>query len=131
MRNLCTLLIGIFGALAISVSLADDVSMAAAFKQFMASPDSPIVLRGDYLRAVTIAYRDFSTSKTFRSARQDAKGRVEMEDYDFSVDLTPKSFIVQFGPKVRGDPSHVVFGGGARYEIDRASFKIVDRTGLK
>jgi hypothetical protein len=131
MRKFCTLLIGIFGALAISVSLADDASMAAAFKQFIATPDSPIVLRGDYLRAVTTAYRDFSTSKTFRSARQDARARVEMEDYDFSVDLTAKSFIVQFGPKVRGDPSHVVFGGGARYEIDRASFKIVDRTGLK
>ena len=131
MRKFCTLIVGIFGALAISVSLADDSSMAAAFKQFMASPDSPIVLRGDYLRAVTIAYRDFSTSKTFRSARQDAKGRVEIENYDFSVDLTSKLFIVQFGPKVRGDPSHVVFGGGARYEIDRASFKIVDRTGLK
>ena len=131
MHRLFLLLFGILGALSISISLADDASMGTAFKQFMASPDSPIILRGDYLKAVTIAFHDFSSSKTFRSPQQDANGPAAMEDFDFSIDLTPNSYIVQFGPKVRGDPSHVVFGGGARYEIDRASFKILERTGLK
>jgi hypothetical protein len=115
---------------------ADDAHMASAFKQFMAAPDGPIILRGDYFKAALIAYRDFA--KVVAPSLQDgtahdpkqARNRPDIRDYDISIDQTPAVFIVQFGAANR-DPSHVVFGGGAKYTIDRASLKILNRTLLK
>ena len=113
--------------------------MGAAFKQFMAAPDNPIILRGDYLKATVIAYRDFEKQKAGqskdtappqRSESADDTDVSKMDNYDVSIDLTAKSYIVQIGPSVR-DPSHVVFGGGARYVIDRSSFRVLSRTFLK
>jgi hypothetical protein len=121
MRNSRWLLV-VFGCfLATSLCLADDVSMGEAFKQFMAAPDRPVILRGDYFRATSVAYRDFSKEKG---------GHSQMQNYDVSIDQTPTTYIVQFGPAMK-DPSEVVFGGGARYVIERTSFRILSRTFLK
>jgi|HubBroStandDraft_1064217.scaffolds.fasta_scaffold56768_2 hypothetical protein len=119
-----------------SVGTADETQMASVFKQFMAAPDSPVILRGDYFRATLIAYRDFAKivppnvrDSDTKNARR-APNPPDIRDYDISIDQTPTSFIVQLGPATR-DPSHVVFGGGAKYIIDRDSMKIQNRTLLK
>jgi hypothetical protein len=120
-------------------SAADEASMSAVFKQFMATPDEPAILRGDYFKATMAAYQDFAKllSRKAKQAHSDNTGDSQLasklskiENYDISIDQTPSSYIVQLGPTVR-DSEDVVFGGGARYEIDRSSFAITKRTYLK
>ena len=122
-----------------SICTADETSMAAAFKQFMETPDKPIILRGDYLKAAEVASKDFSKTllqrgEEARSGKSNdsalASKLSKIENYDISIDQTPTSFILQFGPTVR-DQSAVVFGGGARYVIDRSTFAITEKTLLK
>lgn len=120
MRNPRWLLI-VFSCLVTSLCLADDVSMGEVFRQFMAAPDRPVIVRGDYFRATSVAYGDFAKEKG---------GHSQMQNYDVSIDQTPTTYIVQFGSAMR-DPSAVVFGGGARYVIDRTSFRILSRVFLK
>jgi hypothetical protein len=118
---------------------ADEASMGAVFKQFMSAPDSPVILRGDYLKASMVAYQDFAkhlvrvTSEAHSKTTNDrvlSDQLSKLENYDISVDQTPTSYIVQFGPTVRNS-AHVVFGGGMRYIIDRNTFAIADKVGLK
>jgi hypothetical protein len=122
-----------------TLCLADDASMSSVFKQFMSSPDSPIILRGDYFKATSVAYKDFA--KVLAKKAQEAQSATgndrelsaklaKLENYDISVDQTASSYIVQFGPTVR-DNAHAVFGGGARYVIDRKTFSISQKVGLK
>jgi hypothetical protein len=122
-----------------TLCVADDVSMSSVFKQFMSAPDSPIILRGDYFEATQVAYKDFAKVLERKAHEaQSATGNdrelsaklAKLENYDISVDQTPSSYIVQFGPTVR-DHAHEVFGGGARYVIDRKTFSIVEKVGLK
>ena len=120
MRNPRWLLI-VFSCLVTSLCLADDVSMGEVFRQFMAAPDRPVIVRGDYFRATSVAYGDFAKEKG---------GHSQMQNYDVSIDQTPTTYIVQFGPAMK-DPSEVVFGGGARYVIERTSFRILSRALLK
>jgi hypothetical protein len=122
-----------------TLCVADDASMSSVFKQFMSAPDSPIILRGDYFKATQVAYQDFAKviERKAREAQSLASNDRELssklaklENYDISVDQTPSSYIVQFGPTVR-DNAHDVFGGGARYVIDRKTFLISEKVGLK
>jgi len=119
-----------------SAGIADDTQMAAAFKHYMAAPDSPVILRGDYFKASLVAYRDFAKILASRARSDDSKNATsspnlsDIQNYNISIDQTSSSIIVQLGPGTR-DPSYVVFGGGAHYVIDRATFKILDRTLLK
>ena len=118
---------------------ADEASVSSVFKQFMAAPDSPTILRGDYLRATLVAYQDFAQvlARRAREAHspkandQELSARLaKLENYDISIDQTPSTYIVQFGPTVR-DSAHEVFGGGMRYVIDRGAFTISKKVGLK
>lgn len=118
---------------------ADESSMSSAFKQFMSAPDSPIILRGDYFKATLVAYQDFAKvlarkAHEAHSATVSDRGLsaklAKLENYDISVDQTSSSYIVQFGPTVR-DSAHDVFGGGMRYVIDRKTFSISEKVGLK
>jgi hypothetical protein len=119
-----------------TIGLADDSRMGSAFKQYMEAPDNPVILRGDYFRATLVAYRDFAKELSRRAHGNDPKlssqtpGAFDIQEYDISIDQDPTSFIVQFGAAAR-NPSHVVFGGGANYIIDRSSFAILKRTLLK
>lgn len=122
-----------------TLGTADEVSMSAAFKRFMAAPDNPIILRGDYLKAAQVAYQDFS--KILSQKSEDARtGRAgdpalsdklsKLENYDVSIDQTPTTFVVQFGPTVR-DKGLDVSGGGASYIVDRSTFALKQKTMLK
>jgi hypothetical protein len=118
-----------------TLCLGDEASMSSAFKQFMAAPDNPIILRGDYLKATSVALRDFQTILARRGdhAGQSPESTLNLsllENYDVSIDQTASSYIVQFGPTVRNHAT-VVFGGGARYVIDRSRFAITQKTMLK
>jgi hypothetical protein len=117
---------------------ADEASMAAVFKQFMATPDRPTILRGDYLKAAIVAYQDFARHLAQLAAETHSNTGNEMtdklsklENYDISVDQTPSFYVVQFGPTVRDNIFGVMFGGGVRYEIDRRTFAISNRVSVK
>jgi hypothetical protein len=97
-----------------------------------------VILRGDYLKAAEVASKDLlkTLSQRGEEARSSkssdpalASKLSKIENYDISIDQTPTSFILQLGPTVR-DQS-VVFGGGARYVIDRSTFAITEKTFLK
>jgi hypothetical protein len=129
----------LLGISVVAYSVADETSMASAFRQFLAAPDNPIILRGDYLKAILLANEAFAKSlsrhaiaaNSGTSSQMELAARLsKLENYDVSVDLTPSSYIVQFGPTVR-DQAHVVFGGGFRYAIDRKTFVITEKVGLK
>jgi hypothetical protein len=109
---------------------ADETAMASTFKRFMEAPDSPVILRGDYLQAVLVAYKDFSKILAARSAQASDPDLSKLQNYDISIDQTAATVIVQFGPTVR-DKAHVVFGGGAQYVVDRSTFAIMQKTLLK
>ena len=123
-----------------ALNAADEASMGTAFKEFMSAPDRPVILRGDYLKASMVAYQDFA--KRLARKASEAQSRTandrefserlsKLENYDISIDQTPSSYVVQFGPTVRGNVFGVVFGGGMRYVIDRRTFAISERVGLK
>lgn len=139
MRAIQILAVLLLGVAAGGPCAADETSMASAFKQFMSNPDNPIILRGDYLKATLVAYQDFRkelSGKTVeansnKSDHQEFAVRLsKIENYDLSIYQTPSSYIVQFGPAVR-DKADVVFGGGFKYVIDRRTFAISKRVGLK
>jgi hypothetical protein len=124
---------------ATSFCAADEAAMSSVFKQFMAAPDSPIILRGDYLKATLVAYQDFAKTLLRKAGEASSNGAnnpelaaklSKIENYDISIDQTPSSYVVQFGPKVRDNASDV-FGGGAQYVIDRKTFTVSKKVGLK
>jgi hypothetical protein len=96
-------------------------------------------LRGDYFKAVLVAYDDFSNDlkkkKAIARPKSEADAKMigwisRIESYDIDVVQTVSTIEVQFSHTLRED-APIVFGGGARYVIDRKSFSITSKTLLK
>lgn len=101
--------------------------------------DEPIVIRGDYFKAVLTAYqRDFANEILKDKAkkaetRRGTEGEFplldflsKIENYDIAVELKDGNYIVSFGPTPRkGAPE--IFGGGAHYIIEAKTFKIIEK----
>jgi len=127
------------GGLAIlisTLSFAQESQLDTSMRQFLNNPDSPIVVRGDYLKALLSAYEDFAKtlkrngvhagtpgSENPQLARQLSK----IDAYDIQLEQRGETYLVHFGPTIR-DQAHVVFGGGVTYTVRRRDFKIVDKT---
>lgn len=107
---------------------ADKPEQPASVKEYLASLEQSIVLRGDYLKAVDVAYRD-----DFLEHIQSRKGGTflsdflsKIENYDVHIEQKENYFIVTFGPTMRNNAPDI-FGGGARYLIDSKRFIIKEK----
>jgi hypothetical protein len=124
----------LLAVLASGFSVADE-NKADPLSDFMNFPDREVYLKGDYFKALQTAYRDFekklarhkTDASSARSGNPELSLRLSrIENYDIHIEGTPESYIVNIGPSTR-DQTHVVFGGGAKYVISRATFAIVDK----
>jgi hypothetical protein len=119
-----------------SWSSAQESQLDISMREFLNNPDRPVVLKGDYLKALLSAYDDFGKilTKHANDARASGSANPELarrlaqiEAYDIQIDLHDQTYLVRFVPTIR-DQAHVTFGGGATYTISRKDFKIMDRT---
>ena len=119
-----------------SWSSAQESQLDTSMREFLNNPDRPVVLKGDYLKALLLAYDDFETILTKHAKDAGAPGSAnpelarrlaQVEAYDIQIELHDQTYLVRFVPTIR-DQAHVTFGGGATYMIGRKDFKIIDRT---
>lgn len=112
--------------------LADEATNSVT-EQFMRNPDLPVIVRGDYFKAIEVAYRDFSKvlsrrareSKSFAGSLSELELRLsKIENYDIHVEQAPSSYTVWFRPTMR-DTNYIVMGGGATYTVDGSTFSII------
>lgn len=107
-----------------SNSFSEQPEKPAALKEFIASLDKPIILRGDYLRAAQVAYQnDFSE---FIAKNRAGTALSKVENYDLSIEQQNGNFIVTFAPTIRNNMPEI-FGGGAHYVIDSNTFEIKEK----
>ena len=108
-------------------------------KEYLRKLDEPIILRGDFFKAALVAYNDFlkvlemSAAEANMSApeKKDLYTKLsKIENFDMSIEQSESLYTVQIGPTLRGDMP-MVFGGGARYQIDKETFSIKSKTLLK
>jgi hypothetical protein len=115
--------------------LADEATNSVT-EQFMRNPDLPVIVRGDYFKAIEVAYRDFSKvlsrrareSKSLAGSLSELELRLsKIENYDIHVEQAPSSYTVWFRPTMR-DTNYIVMGGGATYTVDGSTFSIIKVT---
>jgi len=120
-------------------SAQSEVPQTPAAAKYLKKLEEPIILRGDSFKAVLVVYEDFSKRLASNEAaanaaetpdRQLALLMSKIENYDIHVEQTKSSYVVQIGPTLRGDVP-LIFGGGARYIIDRQTFAISKKIPLK
>jgi hypothetical protein len=101
-------------------------------KEYLKKLEGPIILRGDYFKAVQSAYSDFENelSKNARGAlaadtpnKALAEWTSKIENYDIHITKTGETISIDFIPTVRGDFMPVL-GGGAHYVVNGSSFRI-------
>ena len=125
-----------------SVSYGEETPPSPVARDYLKKMNQPIVLRGDYYKAVTTAYQDFT--KTLEENKRIAESNAtteylrkvhmhlsNIENYDINVSQTESSYIVSFGVTFRDGNPFLVMGGGVRYVIDRNTFSIKERVLLK
>jgi hypothetical protein len=118
-------LVLIFMAITILFSsvFAEQPEKPAALKEFIASLEKPIILRGDFLKAAQNAYQnDFSA---FIMKKQNSF-LSSIENYDLYIEKQGNNIIVNFAPTIRNNAPEI-FGGGARYTIDSRTFLIKEK----
>jgi hypothetical protein len=113
----------------------DRVPLSPAAMADLKKLDRPITLRGDFLKAVNVAWEDFflRKSKELKEARNRANFDPansemldylsKMESYDIQVKKTDTQIVVYIGNTLR-DNAPIIFGGDARYWIDNKEFTI-------
>ena len=133
---------GLFIALVVFLqtsTAAELPELSPAAKRDLQKLERPIVLRGDYFKAVQAAYSDFSrelaSKEAFGKTQDPQRAEVilwlsKIENYDIYVSQTPKTYEVHFGVTLRNQ-APMVFGGGAVYVIDRHTFLVKKKTLLK
>lgn len=109
-----------------------------AIKEYVASLNKPITLRGDYFKAVLAAYEvDFSiyisrNKQEIASRKKDNKDYElfeflsDLRNYDIFVEMKGSDFEVNFAPTLRNNAPDI-FGGGASYKIDSHTFLIKEK----
>jgi hypothetical protein len=104
-------------------------------REYLKKLEEPVLLRGDYFNAILSAYADFeselSKNATAAAAPDSPNPSLalwlsKIENYDIHVSQSSGHIVVQFNPTVRGKFLPVL-GGGARYEIDAGSFKVISK----
>jgi hypothetical protein len=104
-------------------------------KAYLKKLDGPILLRGDYFKAILSAYSDFERELSKNASAATAPDTPnpslaawlsKIENFDIHVSQSGGRIIVQFNPTVRGNFVPVL-GGGARYEIDSVSFVVLSK----
>lgn len=130
--NIQSILILFLVFLPILKVFSDQTEQPAAVKEYLASLEQPVVLRGDYLKAVEVAYReDFLKHIENKQGDTFLSGFLsKIENYDIHIEKKENDFIVTFGPSMRNNAPDI-FGGGARYVIDSKSFIIKDKVYTK
>jgi hypothetical protein len=126
----------VFGIFAPSHRPAHGAELSEAQKEYLKKLDRPVLLRGDYFKAITIAYKDFSK----RLERDEFKSKIldgeeatsfqwlsRIENYDIHIEQTDTQFIVYFSPTVRGD-APIIMGGVIEYEIDCKTFQFTSKS---
>lgn len=136
--SVCLLSARIFATIIVAVGALSGVCFAeeaanSVTEQFMKNPDLPVIVRGDYFKAIEVAHRDFSKvlarrakeSKSLAGSLSELELRLsKIENYDIHVEQTPSSYTVWFRPTMR-DTNSIVMGGGATYTVDRSAFSII------
>jgi hypothetical protein len=125
-----------------SASYAAEPAPSPAAREYLEKLEKPIILRGDYFKAVTVAYEDFA--RTLNAHRTNAEPTMtpasdreiqlymsKIENYDINVRHTDSTYIVAFGVTFRGGDPFMVTGGGMRYVIDRSTFVIKEKVPVK
>lgn len=132
-------LAGVFATIVVvggcsEVCLAEEVSSSVA-QRFMNNPDLPVIVRGDYFKAIQVAYHDFSKVLARRAREANSSANTnrdfalrlsKIENYDIHVEQAPLSYTVWFRPSMR-DTDDVVMGGGATYTVERNTFSIAKK----
>lgn len=126
------ILILFFGFMPMMRAFSDQTEPPTGVNDYLASIEKPIVLRGDYFKAVEVAYRE-----DFLSHIEDRKSNTNLSDflskienYDIHIEQKENDFVVTFGPTVRNNAPDI-FGGGARYVIDSKDFIIKEKVYTK
>ena len=109
-----------------------------AIKEYVASLDKPITLRGDYFKAILAAYElDFS-KYIYRNKQEIANRKkankdyelfeflLDLRNYDIFVEMKGRDYEVNFAPTLRNNAPDI-FGGGASYKIDSHTFLIKEK----
>jgi len=109
-----------------------------AIKEYVASLDKPITLRGDYFKAILAAYElDFSiyisrNKQEIANRKKDNKDYElfeflsDLRNYDIFVEMKGSDYEVNFAPTLRNNAPDI-FGGGASYKIDSHTFLIKEK----
>lgn len=101
-------------------------------REYLKKLEGPIILRGDYFKAVSVAYSDFEKelSKNADAARApDAPNKAlldwtsKIENYDIHIAKKGELISVDFIPTVRGNFMPVL-GGGGHHDVSGSSFQI-------
>jgi len=129
----------ILSVLSCALSQAGTDTFSAAIKEYMENPNRAVVLRGDYFKAAKVAFEDFprtlaeyeAQGQSANAAASDSAARFStVENYDITIDQKGPSYVIHIWP-TKKDPTHVEFGGGLRYVIDRKTFTITEKSLLK
>lgn len=130
------LLMAFSGPQVVHAQPQSQLTLSAAEQRQVKALDRPVILRGDYFKAVESAYSDFGkylALKRTQSAPQGEDNRKlvdwlsRIENYDIHVRQLSASYQVRFEVTLRND-APPVFGGGASYLIDGSSFRIIRKT---
>lgn len=123
----------ILGALVLTHE-ASSKELSKAQLEYLNKLKGPVVVRGDYFKAITVAFKDFElTTLNANASKARAAGSEisesliwlsKIENYDIDVELGDGVIAVWFSPTVRGD-APMILGGNTKYEIDSQSFAIV------
>lgn len=109
-----------------------------AVKEYIASLEKPVTLRGDYFKAILAEY-ELDFSKYISSNKQEIKKRKksnkdvelfkflsDVRYYDIYVEMKGQDYQVNFGPTFRNNAPDI-FGGGAYYLINGKTFVIKEK----
>lgn len=92
-----------------------------------------IVIRGDYLRACTVAYRDFFEQfkgieevREHKNASKFEKHLDQIKNYNIEFSVGQEKYYIWIHPRLSAQVPGI-FGGDASYVIDAKTFQIIEK----